>query len=127
MISFTLPNPDRRLSPNARSHPMTLANARKVARLCGRTAGIIAKAEARAAIRLPIDPFEIRYTFRYADRRRRDLDNLIASMKSYLDGIVDSGIVGDDSRCVSVTGIYEGGVDRADAVTLVEISPATAR
>lgn len=34
----------------------------------------------------------------YSDRRRRDNDGLLASLKSAIDGIVDSGLLVDDDR-----------------------------
>ncbi len=34
----------------------------------------------------------------YATRRRRDEDNAMGSLKSYYDGIVDSGLVADDDK-----------------------------
>jgi crossover junction endodeoxyribonuclease RusA len=37
------------------------------------------------------------------DRRRRDLDNLTASIKAVLDGIVDAGVIADDSSRVLVS------------------------
>ncbi len=36
-------------------------------------------------------------TFHVTDKRRRDLDNLMASIKPLWDGIVDAGILQDDS------------------------------
>lgn len=41
----------------------------------------------------------IRVTLHYVprDKRRRDSDNLVATLKPILDGIVDSGLVADDS------------------------------
>lgn len=36
-------------------------------------------------------------TFHVTDKRRRDLDNLMASIKPLWDGLVDAGILADDS------------------------------
>jgi Holliday junction resolvase RusA-like endonuclease len=36
-------------------------------------------------------------TFVVPDKRRRDLDNLVSSVKPQMDGIVDAGILRDDS------------------------------
>jgi len=41
--------------------------------------------------------------FMLPDGRRRDLDNLIASVKPLLDGIVDAGIIADDSTSCILT------------------------
>jgi Holliday junction resolvase RusA-like endonuclease len=57
------------------------------------------------------------------DRRRRDLDNLIASTKPLTDGIVASGLLADDSgdviRSVSYSVRYEKGVSE----TIYRITP----
>uniref|UniRef100_A0A6M3JTT8 Uncharacterized protein n=1 Tax=viral metagenome TaxID=1070528 RepID=A0A6M3JTT8_9ZZZZ len=39
----------------------------------------------------------VKYTFIVPDLRRRDPDNLIASCKAILDGLVDAGVIRDDS------------------------------
>jgi crossover junction endodeoxyribonuclease RusA len=93
MMSVTLGWPSRALSPNARSHWATLARAKKAARregyIAARSAGVLAG----------VSSVCIQVTFIPPDARRRDLDNLIASMKSANDGIADAiGI--DDSRWI---------------------------
>lgn len=40
--------------------------------------------------------------FYYPDKRRRDLLNSIGSLKAYIDGIVDAGVLADDSGIVEV-------------------------
>lgn len=95
MISIALPWPDKALSPNARVHWSRKAKAAKQARI---TAGWSAR---EAGIR-PGDfdiPTRLKVTYVFAppDRRERDDDNLIASMKAARDGIADAlGI--DDSK-----------------------------
>lgn len=90
-----LPWPDRKLHPNYRfSHWAPRAGAAKAAR---KTAAWSAKA---AGLR-PIDAIALSVTaiFYPPDRRRRDLDGMLSSIKSYLDGIAD--VVGvDDSKWV---------------------------
>ena len=84
--------PDRVLSPNARKHWRTVAKAKRDAKaetyyLC-REAGI------------PEHPFEkatISVTFKVDNRRRRDIDNLFAALKPYIDGLVVAGVLVDDS------------------------------
>lgn len=95
VIEVVLPWPPRGLSPNARQHWAALAKAKKAFRsrcaLEARLQGVprIANgAQAHALIAL---------TFRPPDRRARDLDNVLASLKSGLDGLVD--VLGvDDAR-----------------------------
>jgi crossover junction endodeoxyribonuclease RusA len=78
MMTVTLGWPSRALSPNARSHWATLARAKKAARIEGfyaATSGL-----------LPDDAVSvsIQVTFIPPNARRRDLDNLIASITLYL-------------------------------------------
>ena len=93
---ITLPWPDRRLSPNARVHWSRRAKAVKLAR----QAALALAFEAGARkLRITGQP-RIAMTFCPPDRRRRDMDNLIASMKAANDGIADALNV-DDSRFIS--------------------------
>ncbi|MEY2875253.1 MAG: hypothetical protein RLZZ373_2624 [Pseudomonadota bacterium] len=92
MILLTLPWPDRRLSPNSRGHWRELAKAKQSYRsLCALTA------RSQGATPIPAERLRVHMTFVAPDRRRRDLDNLIASMKSGLDGLADVLRV-DDNR-----------------------------
>lgn len=79
-----LPWPARTLSPNARAHWSVIARAKRAARIA---AYYIAR-EARPSLTMtaPLVSLE----FRPPDNRRRDLDNLIASMKAALDGLADA-------------------------------------
>jgi Holliday junction resolvase RusA-like endonuclease len=52
----------------------------------------------------------ITITFIAKDKRRRDIDNLFASMKAYIDGLVLAGVIADDSADrVGYTLRYERG------------------
>lgn len=92
LAPIVLPWPDRRLAPNARGHWSKKVAPTKKARLdasnAARAVGI-RKIEAEA-LRLTIAFFP-------PDRRPRDTDNMLSSLKASLDGIADiTGI--DDSR-----------------------------
>lgn len=88
-----LPWPDRRLSPNARVHWSEKAEA---ARKYRHDAVWIAMEAAGRAFEAS-DDVSAMITFIPPDGRRRDTDNMIASIKSGLDGIADAiGI--DDSK-----------------------------
>ena len=45
----------------------------------------------------PVKHAEVQCFFYYKDKRRRDKDNCLASMKSAFDGIADAGWVADDA------------------------------
>lgn len=87
-----LPWPSRDLHPNARCHWAKKARAAKIARS---DAAWWAKA---AGVRLiKADALQVTAIFFPPDRRRRDADGMLSSIKSYLDGIAD--VVGvDDSQ-----------------------------
>lgn len=87
-----LPFPQKVLSPNARHHWAKLASFKKAYRkVCGW------KAKADGLGQIDADALDVKVTFFPPDKRRRDLDNMLASLKSGLDGVSDvCGI--DDSK-----------------------------
>lgn len=93
MIQITLPWPDKRLNPNnARGHWAKRSGPIKQARS---DAAWLAKAAIGPKPDWP--GAKVSMTFCPPDKRRRDRDNLIASMKAATDGIADAlGI--DDSK-----------------------------
>lgn len=97
IISFSLPWPPSTLSPNKRQHWGRLAGAKKKYR----SACAIAAMEQKVAKPAYRD-IDVRLVFVAPDRRTRDRDNLVASMKSGLDGVCDAlGI--DDKRFARVS------------------------
>jgi crossover junction endodeoxyribonuclease RusA len=89
---FFLPWPDRRLSPNAREHWACVARAKKRAKLCA-----YYSAKEAGLGKIEADSLSVRYAIYPPDRRARDQDNIIASLKAYADGIAEAiGI--DDSK-----------------------------
>ena len=81
-----LPWPDSRLSPNQRSNRLAQTKVRQAARNVGYVLAFEAKAKAQW--QPPASGFvRIVYTFHPPDRRHRDLDNLLASMKACADGV----------------------------------------
>ena len=100
----TLPWPPKELSPNARVHWAKKAKAAKSYRLL---AHLLA-----CRLKCPVgwEAAKVSITFEPPDNRRRDLDNMLASIKSGLDGI--SAAIGvDDSRwTVTIAkGVYNKG------------------
>lgn len=94
-IEIKLPLPDRRLSPNARTHWRSKAAATKAYRQAARDAAAIAMRSTDET--LPMGAAKVTVTYRVADRRRRDRDNLLAMLKAAFDGIADAGLVEDDA------------------------------
>jgi crossover junction endodeoxyribonuclease RusA len=90
IVSLPWPSPD--LSPNARGHWTQLAKAKSAYRqTCAWQAKAAGLGKMKAA------ELHLCITFCPPDKRRRDLDNLLASLKSGLDGLCD--VVGiDDSQ-----------------------------
>lgn len=91
-FELELPWPPRQLSPNARQHWATLAKAKKAYR--ARCAAIGRQAGGRALV-AGRERLAVHLSFFPPNRRGRDWDNLLASMKSGLDGLADALGVND--------------------------------
>lgn len=106
-VSFVLPWPAAALSPNARVH---WARKAKAARSARREAATVAFAAGVRRLRTGAPRIDVEFC--PPDRRRRDMDNLIAAMKAANDGLADAlGI--DDSRFVTtyrMGEVVKGGV-----------------
>lgn len=102
-LRLTLTWPDSGLSPNARLHWSRKARKVKAARTAAWGA-VLELADCRAVT--VTGKVGVTVTFCPPDGRRRDLDNLIASMKAANDGIADALGV-DDSRFVSTYSMGE--------------------
>lgn len=111
---FFVPWPSRVLSPNARAHWSAVAKAKRTARLLSFT---LAREAGLHLIGWPADGELVVWITGYAaDRRRRDADNLLASLKGHLDGLADALKV-DDSRFVPKP--YIGGETRKPAAVRI--------
>jgi len=109
--------PDRDLSPNKRLHHMALYQAKN-----------IAKEEAYLRVlevgrpRTILPRAHITITWVAKDKRRRDIDNLFASMKPYIDGLVAASVIADDSADhVTYSLQYERG-EKDDTIIEIEAS-----
>lgn len=92
IASFVLPWPPSNLSPNARLHWGARQRlVRQYRQVCWSTA------LQQGAKPIEADRVAVHLVFVPPNRRARDWDNLIASMKSGLDGLADAISV-DDSR-----------------------------
>lgn len=94
-VTFDLPWPAQALHPNARpGHWGPVARARRDQR---QAAFYIARGSLPVNFRAPEGRIDVGIDFLPPDRRRRDVDGMLASLKSGLDGIADAMRV-DDSR-----------------------------
>lgn len=96
---ISLPWPDKRLSPNARSHWSRTSRVKRNAR---QEAALLARAALGPGVKaIGVELAEggsipVKITFYPPDRRFRDDDNMIASFKAARDGIADA--LGIDDR-----------------------------
>lgn len=88
-LSIMLPWPPRSLSPNARQHWRALAAAKKSYRLA-----CFAQAKEQGATTMQ-GPLDVALIFHPPDKRHRDWDNMLASIKAGLDGLADAIKVDD--------------------------------
>jgi crossover junction endodeoxyribonuclease RusA len=94
-MRLTLPWPDRRLSPNARYNWRVKQAPKKQAR----DEGFYAALEVHSVANDTPLTGDLRVTYHLhpPDKRRRDIDNLVAAMKPSLDGVC-RGLAIDDSQ-----------------------------
>jgi crossover junction endodeoxyribonuclease RusA len=99
MKTVYLPWPPKELSPNAALHWAKKAKYKKTYRHTCWVLALEAKLEA------PSDPkIKLDITFYPPDKRHRDADNMVAAIKSGLDGLADALRVND--RCFLPTFIF---------------------
>jgi len=102
-ITFSLPWPDRALSPNSRIDRRASTKIRQGARDTGfLLAKDALKKTGRSGFMLGTTRIAISYTFHAPNMRRYDLDNSLSRCKAYSDGIA-LAIGVDDSRWDQVT------------------------
>ena len=109
---ITLPWPDKRLSPNARQHRLAIASLRKKVR---NDAMWACKAAKMSFPHMRDVGLHLCITFHPPDRRRRDIDNMLASIKSQLDGIAD--VIGVDDSMWDLT-LRRGPVVKGGSVVI---------
>ena len=96
-VTIILPLPGKRLSPN---HSVGSRGGRFAKAAATKKYRSLAENATRAA-GITTGPWELARasaTFFWKDRRRRDEDNALASLKAAYDGIVDAGLLMDDDR-----------------------------
>ena len=100
-VSLDLPWPPADLNPN-RARGLHWGARREASAVYRRECFVVAHQAILGRIRhshnLPLPaPVSATVTFWMPDRRRRDLDNLLAAMKPAWDGLVDAGLLADDN------------------------------
>ena len=92
-----LPWPPAVLSPNARAHWARRSTAAKKYR-----ADACLLSQSQGCRALDADRLTVEVTFYPPDKRRRDMDNLLAQIKSGLDGIADATGVDDSNWHIGI-------------------------
>lgn len=117
-LKFELPWPDSALMPNRKNgrHWTTVHHVKGAALVKGRV--LCLKAMADAGYKPQLGKLSVVLTFCAPDKRRRDLDNLLASMKPAFDGI--SQALGVDDQHFEPITLKRGDVVKGGCV-IVEI------
>lgn len=105
VLSIALPWPPKELSPNGRKHWRGLAKFKAAYRDTCRIETLL---QCRPDyLQLP-ERIHLSMDFVPPDRRRRDRDNLVAAMKSGLDGVADALGINDERFAVLTVRTVEG-------------------
>jgi crossover junction endodeoxyribonuclease RusA len=88
MITIELPWPDKVLNPNSNANWRKKIEPKKQARRDGFWAAYEAM-QGSTWLTWKSEKISSQYIFHPPDRRRRDMDNFVASMKSYQDGVCE--------------------------------------
>ena len=102
LITIYLDMPHKHLSPNSRCHWAQKSKAKKAQRDQSRYRILceLNELDIVSATRSKWTPWKtanVQITVVPPDRRRRDKDNLLASLKAAFDGAQDAGLIADDS------------------------------
>ena len=109
--------PPRNLSPNARLHWASLGAAKAKAK--DELTALLIEQDCRQD---PLwDRARLKLTFIAADKRRRDLDNLIASCKAWIDALVGpNGVIVDDAHDrLTIEATYKLGDTEQTIITMI--------
>lgn len=117
-VRVVLPLPPRKLSPNARSHWAPKARATREYRA---RASMMAQVAMNRRPRPEWREASLLARWWFPDARRRDPDNLVAWLKSAIDGLRDARVLADDDRLVVLP--PEVAIDRANPRVELVIRP----
>ena len=104
MIKLTVSVPPAEISGNARGHTLHKARIVKKVRAEAKTIANITinSLDAEHQKLLPYKSAIVVPTFFHKVKRKRDRDNLTRALKSVIDGLVDAGMIVDDSECIII-------------------------
>jgi Holliday junction resolvase RusA-like endonuclease len=102
-LLIVLDLPPKELSPNytVGSRPARLGKAAKIKayrRHACEEAQVACAQSLDTTHGMPWEAATVQATFYFAQNRRRDADNLLASLKAAFDGLRDSGVLADDDQ-----------------------------
>ena len=117
-MRIVLPDlPPREANPNSHSHHYTINKVR-----AKQHEEMIAYVLEQGRPDTPMERAHITITWRAKDKRTRDIDNLLASMKGSIDGLVEAGVIVDDSaKHLSYSLYYEWGDEVTENETIIVI------
>ena len=84
--------PPREANPNANSHYFARSKVRREQR-----DEMISYVLEQGTTDTPLEKAHITITWYAKDKRKRDVDNLLSAMKGSIDGLVEAGVIVDDS------------------------------
>ncbi len=115
-VTVTMPNlPWSKLGPNGRLHPIA-----KNTLVQSAIEAMLAELVSQDAIQAPNwERAHLDITYVASDKRRRDLDNLIACTKPWIDGLVGTVIKDDSADRLELSARYEIG---DEAKTIMKVS-----
>lgn len=120
-LTIVLPLPPAELSPNGRPHWRAKAAKTATYRQCAKEAAMIAAYEnSEVSQTMPWRSATTQATFYHKDSRRRDRDNLLASIKAGFDGLRDAGLLIDDDELTHLPVVRE--VDRSNPRVEIELT-----
>ena len=118
MIIHLYKLPDSDLNPNKRLHYMQLYQAKLKAK-----EEIYLRFLEQCKRQEPFTEAHIDIKWVSKDKKRRDIDNLFASMKPYIDGLVWSEVLTDDSaELITYSLSYEQGEKHDTVITFTPLS-----
>ena len=123
-ITIVIPDylPDRRIGGNSRGHTAGKSTPTRIARDYGRAYGLQSLAGAPDGLFPLRGPCSIRYIVRGS---RMDGDNIVRALKPVLDGVVEAGVLEDDSQISRWRLVMLPGAPQV-AISLSEMHPPPA-